>query len=113
MGRCVLKHQPPRNQAYFWSTCKIPVVISPNGDQAILSGIGKINPSLDYLPENFYPDDKNLVYTSGKDGILVPGISIGKAFMENNRIKVKLFTDPTQIFLVNVVLSKSRKPGKM
>ncbi len=92
---------------------KIPVVISPNGDQAILSGIGKINPSLDYLPENFYPDDKNLVYTSGKDGILVPGISIGKAFMENDRIKVKLFTDPTQIFLVNVVLSKSRKPGKM
>ena len=28
-------------------------------------------------------------------------------------VKVKLFTDPTQIFLVNVVLSKSRKPGKM
>ena len=92
---------------------KIPVVISPNGDQAILSGIGKINPGLDYLPENFYPEDKNLVYTSGKDGILLPGISIGKAFMEDGRIKVKLFTDPKQIFLVNIVLSKSMKPGKM
>ncbi len=92
---------------------KIPVVISPNGDQAILSGIGKINPSLDYLPENFYPEDNNLVYTSGKDGILLPGISIGKAFMEDGRIKVKLFTDPKQIFLVNIVLSKSMKPGKM
>ncbi len=85
---------------------KIPVVISPSGDQAILSGIGKLKPSLEYLPENFYPGDNNLVYTSGKDGVLVPGISIGKVLMENDRMKVKLFTDPTQIFLVNVVLEQ-------
>ena len=85
---------------------KIPVVISPSGDQAILSGIGKLKPSLEYLPENFYPEDNNLVYTSGKDGVLVPGISIGKALMEDGRTKVKLFTDPTQIFLVNVVLEQ-------
>ena len=85
---------------------KIPVVISPSGDQAILSGIGKLKPSLEYLPENFYPGDNNLVYTSGKDGVLVPGISIGKVLMEDDRMKVKLFTDPTQIFLVNVVLEQ-------
>tara|TARA_Y100001970_G_scaffold171637_1_gene209832 strand:+ start:939 stop:1793 length:855 start_codon:yes stop_codon:yes gene_type:complete len=85
---------------------KIPVVISPSGDQAILSGIGKIKPSLEYLPENFYPEENSLVYTSGKDGVLLPGISIGKALMEEGRIKVKLFTDPTQIFLVNVVLEQ-------
>ena len=88
---------------------KIPVVISPNGDQAILSGIGKLEPSLDYLPENFYPGDDNIVYTSGKDGVLVPGISIGKAFIDEGRTKVKLFTDPTQIFLVNIILSKSKE----
>ena len=92
---------------------KIPVVISPNGDQAILSGIGKKEPSLDYLPENFYPEDDNLVYTSGKDGVLVSGISIGKLFMDEGRIKVKLFTDPNQIFLVNVILSNSNKPKEM
>ena len=92
---------------------KIPVVISPNGDQAILSGIGKKEPSLDYLPENFYPEDNNLVYTSGKDGVLVSGISIGKLFMDEGRIKVKLFTDPNQIFLVNVILSNSKKPKEM
>ena len=85
---------------------KIPVVISPSGDQAILSGIGKLKPSLEYLPENFYPKDNSLVYTSGKDGVLVPGISIGKVLMEDGRVKVKLFTDPTQIFLINVVLEK-------
>ena len=31
---------------------RIPVVISPNGSQAILSGIGK-KTNLEYLPENF------------------------------------------------------------
>tara|TARA_B100001029_G_C14930301_1_gene377250 strand:- start:203 stop:808 length:606 start_codon:yes stop_codon:yes gene_type:complete len=85
---------------------KIPVVISPSGDQAILSGIGKAKPSLEYLPEEFYPEENNAVYTSGKDGVLVPGISIGKALMEDNRIKVKLFSDPNQIYLVNVILGK-------
>ena len=85
---------------------KIPVVISPSGDQAILSGVGQLKPSLEYLPDNFYPKDNSLVYTSGKDGVLIPGISIGQALMEDDRIKVKLFTDPTQIFLVNVVLEQ-------
>tara|TARA_B100000941_G_scaffold289484_1_gene268951 strand:- start:8 stop:862 length:855 start_codon:yes stop_codon:yes gene_type:complete len=85
---------------------KIPVVISPSGDQAILSGVGKIKPNLEYLPENFYLEENNIVYTSGKDGVLIPGISIGKVLNENGRMKVKLFTEPTQILLVNVVLGK-------
>ena len=86
---------------------KIPVVVSPNGEQAILSGTGKLKPSLEYLPENFEFSEENSVYTSGKDGVLFSGISIGKAVFENNRVKVKLFTDPNQIFLVNVVLDKA------
>ena len=85
---------------------KIPVVISPSGDQAILSGTGKSKPALEYLPENFYPEEDNVVYTSGKDGVLVPGVSVGKVLMEDNQIKVKLFSDPNQIFFVNVVLEK-------
>ena len=85
---------------------KIPVVISPSGDQAILSGTGKSKPALEYLPENFYPEEDNVVYTSGKDGVLVPGVSIGKVLMEDKKIKVKLFSDPNQIFFVNVVLGK-------
>ena len=86
---------------------RIPVVISPNGDQAILSGIGKRNPSLEYLPEKFEVQEENSVYTSGKDGVLFSGISIGKVILENDRVAVKLFTDPSQIFFVNVVLDKA------
>ena len=93
---------------------KIPAVISPSGEQAILSGIGQKNPTLEYLPDSFQNVDDLTVYTSGKDGVLFPGISIGKIIKDSDdesdneeRIMVKLFSDPTQILYVNVVLDKS------
>ena len=92
---------------------KIPAVISPSGEQAILSGIGQKNPTLEYLPDGFQNVDNLTVYTSGKDGVLFPGISIGKIIREEDdesdedRIRVKLFSDPTQILYVNVLLDKS------
>tara|TARA_B100001778_G_scaffold212839_1_gene176296 strand:+ start:179 stop:1051 length:873 start_codon:yes stop_codon:yes gene_type:complete len=92
---------------------KIPAVISPSGEQAILSGIGQKNPTLEYLPDGFQNVDDLTVYTSGKDGVLFPGISIGKIIRneddesDEGRIRVKLFSDPTQVLYVNVVLDKS------
>ena len=87
---------------------RIPVVISPNGDQAILTGSGRKKPVLEYLPENFEIKSNSLVYTSGKDGVLYAGISIGEIFQDQieNRIEVKLFSDPDQVFLVNVILEE-------
>ena len=96
---------------------KIPAVISPSGEQAILSGIGQKNPTLEYLPDGFQNVDDLTVYTSGKDGVLFPGISIGKIIRdeddesEEGRIRVKLFSDPTQVLYVNVVLDKSNDAG--
>jgi rod shape-determining protein MreC len=86
---------------------KIPVMISPKGSQAILSGDGDDKPKLEYLPEKFELNDKNLVFTSGKDGILFEGIPVGNVVSEGNTIKVKLFSDPNQISFVNVILDKS------
>ena len=85
---------------------RIPVVISPAGDQAILTGAGKANPVLEYLPENFQFSEESLVYTSGKDGVLFTGISIGKVIEGKTKPAVKLFSDPNQIFLVNVILEQ-------
>ena len=96
---------------------KIPAVISPSGEQAILSGIGQKNPTLEYLPDGFQNVDDLTVYTSGKDGVLFPGISIGKIIRDQDdesdegRIRVKLFSDPTQVLYVNVVLDKSNDAG--
>ena len=86
---------------------KIPVMISPKGSQAILSGNGGDKPKLEYLPEKFELSDKNLVFTSGKDGIFFEGIPVGNAISEGNKIKVKLFSDPNQVSFVNVILDKS------
>ncbi|SVA04609.1 uncharacterized protein METZ01_LOCUS57463 [marine metagenome] len=86
---------------------KIPVMISPKGSQAILSGRGEDKPKLEYLPEKFELSDKNLVFTSGKDGIFFEGIPVGNVIFEDNKIKVKLFSDPNQVSFVNVVLDKS------
>ena len=96
---------------------KIPAVISPTGEQAILSGIGEKNPTLEYLPDGFQNVDDLTVYTSGKDGVLFPGISIGKIIRneddesDEGRIRVKLFSDPNQVLYVNVVLDKSNDAG--
>ena len=86
---------------------KIPVMISPKGSQAILSGVGKKKPSLQYLPENFeFSDKENLVFTSGKDGVLFPGIPVGKATLDDDKISVKLFSDPEQIIFVSIALEQ-------
>ena len=91
---------------------KIPVVISPEGSQAILAGIGEKNPSLQYLPENFELDDKeNLIFTSGKDGVLFPGIPVGRVIFESNQVFVKLFSDPEQINFVSVALKRPEGAG--
>ena len=86
---------------------KIPVMISPKGSQAILSGRGEDKPKLEYLPEKFELNDKNLVFTSGKDGVFFEGIPVGNVIFEDNKIKVKLFSDPNQVSFVNVILDKS------
>ena len=91
---------------------RIPVVVSPKGSQAILSGVGKKQPDLQYLPENFELSDKeNLVFTSGKDGVLFPGIPVGKAILNDGKISVKLFSDPEQILFVSIALEQQTDVG--
>ncbi len=91
---------------------RIPVVISPKGSQAILVGAGTMEPDLQYLPENFELSDKeNLVFTSGKDGVLFPAIPVGKATLNDGTMSVKLFSDPGQIDLVSIALEQQADVG--
>ena len=81
---------------------KIPVIIEPAGYHAILSGTGKIEPNLDFLPENHTVQPGDKVYTSGKEGIFLPGISIGQVKMNDEKMVVSLFSDLSQITFVNI-----------
>jgi len=85
---------------------KIPVSIEPSGHQAILSGRGTKEPTLEYLPKNHKVQSGNKVYTSGKEGIFAPGIPIGEVRMSDGKIFVSLSSDISQIMFVNINLGK-------
>jgi len=88
---------------------KIPVISEPTGSHAILSGHGESEPTLEYLSENHNINDGDKVYTSGKEGIFKPGLAIGGTKLEDDQIKVKLFSDLNQITFVNISLREKRK----
>ena len=88
---------------------KIPVITEPSAHHAILNGHGKNEPTLEYLPENHNIQDGDKVYTSGKEGIFSPGIPIGKVKIENNIVKVLLFSDLSQITFININLENLDK----
>ncbi len=88
---------------------RIPVTFGEEATQAILSGKSKNNPNLEYLPEQFTPQEGLTVFTSGKDGIFIPGIPIGKTIIDDEKVKVKLFSDPNQLSFVTVQLIKIKK----
>ena len=83
---------------------KIPVMTEPSANHAILSGHGDSKPTLEYLPKNHNIQDGDKVYTSGKEGIFSPGIPIGEVKIEDDIIKVLLFSDLSQITFININL---------
>ena len=83
---------------------KIPIISEPTMYHAILSGHGKNQPTLEYLPESHKIQNGDKVYTSGKEGIFSPGIPIGEVKIEDKVVKVILFSDISQITFVNIDL---------
>ena len=90
---------------------KIPVLSEPSGSHAILSGHGTNEPTLEYLSKNHGIQDGDKIYTSGKEGIFTPGLVVGKAKIEKNKIKVLLFADLDQITFVNINLGALDENG--
>ena len=85
---------------------RIPVIFGKEGVQAILKGTGGSKPSLEYLPEGYVIQEGIDVFTSGKDGIFLPGSPIGTTTEEG---EVELFSESSQLSFVKVDLSKQRK----
>ena len=87
---------------------KIPVSISPNDIQAIMSGDGKENGTLQYIQEVDLKNDNDemIVVTSGAGGLFKSGILVGKInAIENtttNSLKVDIYKDFTQLKYVKV-----------
>ena len=88
---------------------KIAVLVEPSAYHAILSGHGKNKPTLEYLPKKHTIQNGDKVYTSGKEGIFSPGIPIGEVKIEDNLIKIELFSDLNQITFINIKLEQEDK----
>ena len=88
---------------------KIPVSISPNDVQAIMSGDGKQNATLQYTQVTDLKNNNEdmMVTTSGAGGLFKSGILIGKInFTENsttNNLKVNIYKDFSQLKYVKVI----------
>ncbi len=88
---------------------RIPITFGEDSIQAILSGKGESQPVLEYLPDLYEPYGNQTVFTSGKDGVFLPGIPVGKTEMDELNVKVRLFSDPNQLSFVTVQLIKVSK----
>ena len=83
---------------------KIPISVEPGNLLSILSGTGKRYGKIQYTQQDFEFQNSNIVYTSGSGGIFKSGIPIGKIEIDsNNNIKVKFFSNLSQITFVKLV----------
>jgi len=83
---------------------KTPVTIEPGSIQAILSGTGKNNGTIQYAKENLVINVGSIVFTSGSGGLFKEGIPIGKIVEINNKKIINFFSDFSQLGFVKVAL---------
>ena len=88
---------------------KTPVTIEPGSIQAILSGTGKNNGTIQYSKENLPINAGSIVFTSGAGGLFKEGIPVGKIAEINNKKVINFFSDFSQLGFVKVVLYSKEK----
>ena len=58
----------------------------------------------EYLSKNHQIQNGDKIYTSGKEGIFAPGISIGEVKRNKDKIEVQLYSKLNEITFVNINL---------
>ena len=94
---------PPLAQNLPTSTIPLCLARKISFTSKILKGNGGTRPVLEYLPEDYVVEEGTDVFTSGKDGIFLPGSPIGKTTQDG---KVKLFSESSQLSFVKIDISQ-------
>lgn len=77
---------------------RIPVMVEPSRDQAILAGNNTRQPTLVFLPLNPRLAVGNAVVTSGRGGVLPPGLAVGTvAAIDDHGVTVEPLVDFTRL----------------
>ncbi|MGZ9811033.1 rod shape-determining protein MreC [Pseudoroseicyclus sp. H15] len=88
------------------ASSRIPVVIQPSGQRAILTGDNTINPALDFLedPDVVRPGDR--VVTAGDGGLFPPDLLVGQvALGTDRRLRARLAADYERLEFLRVLRS--------
>jgi len=90
---------------------RIPVLIQPSGQRAILSGDNSKLPLLEFLenPETVRPGDR--VVSSGDGGVFPAGILVGQVAQgTDRRLRVRLSADYERLDFLRVLRSMPKEP---
>ena len=93
------------------SNSRIPVVVQPSGQKAILSGDNSMLPPLDFLehPDQLQPGDR--VVSSGDGEVFPAGLLVGDVVLGNdNRLRVALKADYQRLEFLRVLRSHQAQP---
>ena len=90
---------------------KIPVIIQDTDVNAILVDKGKtMELTLEYLPDEFVPEPNKVIFTSGRDGFLAPGMPVAETYLnKKNELRIKSITNPQQALIVHVTKGQHNK----
>ena len=93
------------------SSSRIPVVVQPSGQKAVLSGDNSVLPPLDFLehPDQLQPDDR--VVTTGDGAVFPAGLLVGRvALGADKRLRVVLAADYQRLEFLRVLRSYGSQP---
>ena len=86
------------------TSSRIPVIVEPSGQNALVSGDNSIAPTLDFLkdPSAVRPGDR--IITSGRAGTLIPDLLVGQVVRDcNKRLRVKLAAEYERLRFIRVL----------
>ena len=83
---------------------RLPILVESTTINGILKGSGKKSDlEISYLPDKYKLEANKIIFTSGKDGFLSPGIPVAETYLnKKNQVLVKLLADPDQALVVTV-----------
>ena len=83
---------------------RLPVIVQPSGQEALVSGDNTLNPSIEFLKDMSLVKPGDRIVTSGRGGTLPPDLLVGQLVIDpNKRLRVKLAADYERLKFMRVL----------